>query len=113
MRWGASLPEKKIPQEELDDSVKTTAHIIKKIRQRAGNIPIIAFNADSHNSALQDAFRKLFDQNNIPFMEDVPKKIAEKQREGAVVLMDKGGHWNQTGHLICGQALAEYLIKRK
>ncbi|MBU1061504.1 MAG: SGNH/GDSL hydrolase family protein [Candidatus Omnitrophica bacterium] len=85
--------------------------LIARIKERAGQVPIVAFTVNGHYRHLQQ-FRKIFRENSIEFIEEVPEAIRQGQRNGLKLTLDNDTHWNETGHKVCGEILSEKLKQK-
>ena len=54
-------------------------------------------------------YQSLMQQNNIEILGDVPRAIANKEKQGECCLAEDKGHWNHTGHRICAESLMNRL----
>ena len=89
-------------------SIGVTDQIVKKLRERAGQTPIIAFTVDDRQPYLEQ-FRKIFSKYKIEFIERVPKAIRQAESQEAMVRIEDQAHWNKIGHRICAEVLTEKL----
>ncbi|MCK5493146.1 MAG: SGNH/GDSL hydrolase family protein [Candidatus Omnitrophica bacterium] len=91
-------------------SVITTSKIIRLVRKRSGNIPVIAFSSDmGYAKIVSDIFKN----NNICFLPAIPEAVKEMKESGVIVDGSPWDrcHWNNTGHSIVGKEILDYLIK--
>ncbi|MCX5704072.1 MAG: GDSL-type esterase/lipase family protein, partial [Candidatus Omnitrophica bacterium] len=92
-------------------AVNATDTLIKKMKERAGQVPIVAFTVNDHRNFLEQ-FRRIFQENGIEFIEDVPKEIRKKSIKGIKVYLEKQWHWSESGHRICGDLLSKRLQQK-
>lgn len=93
-------------------STLVTNILIKKMKAKSKETPIVAFAVDDNNGFSSEQFRSIFAENNIEFIESVPKIIQDIQNKGVNLTIKDGRHWNAQGHAICGNILVEELAKR-
>ncbi len=91
-------------------SVSVTEELIGKIKRRAGATHVIAFPVDLHPPCFEQ-FSRIFGREKIPFIDEVPLRIREEERRGTVLKLPDGAHYNEAGHRICGEVLAEAILK--
>ena len=104
------IADKGIYLENLQKAVVITNTIVAKMKERAGEIPIVSFVV---NKGSIEYFRNIFQANNIEFIEDVPQAIYENSLKGAKLTIPGDTHWNEGGHKVCGDILSERLGKLK
>jgi len=105
------IETKGIEFDNFKKSVTVTNTLIKKIKEKAGQVPIVAFTVNDYKNYLEQ-FRRIFQENNIEFIEEVPEKINSEKIKGVKVYLEKQTHWNEAGDRICGEFLSERLHKR-
>ena len=105
------ITEKGMNFKNFRKAVEVTDTLIKKIKKRSGRVPIVAFPVDDYRNYFEQ-FRRIFKENGIDFIEEVPKIIRKKNTEGVEVYLKKQLHWNEAGHRICGDVLSKKLQKR-
>ncbi|MBP8979848.1 MAG: SGNH/GDSL hydrolase family protein [Syntrophobacterales bacterium] len=93
---------------EYRTSLRTTALIFRKIKERCGNVPVYAFVVDPTPPFYED-FRKLCAEAGFVFIDGVAESIKKEAKKGAVVFVRDEGHWSPLGHAIGGEALAAAL----
>ena len=71
------ITEKGMDFDNFKKAVNVTDTLIKKMKERAGRVPIVAFTVNDHRNFLEQ-FRRIFQENGIEFIEDVPKKYERK-----------------------------------
>jgi lysophospholipase L1-like esterase len=94
-------------------SVQVTHELMGKVKNRVGDTVIAAFVAGtgpSYGPEYEEAFRQISAHYNIAFLDTESSVIAAEKR-GVVVRHKDGGHWNEAGHRIVGNTLAESLKK--
>jgi lysophospholipase L1-like esterase len=96
--------------EDFQASVIVTEEIVRKIKQRIGETPLVAFAIDDR-TPYYGHFKRIFTENKIGFIQDVPTALRQKQKEGFSVMLKDKIHLNKTGSLVCGELVAEKLIK--
>jgi len=92
------------------DSLKTTDEIMGMVRRRAGSIPILAFLAGSgspYGPEYEKGITDISRRHNITLFPDIKQAVLAAEERGAVVKAADGAHWNELGHRIVGQAIAE------
>lgn len=126
-----SSVEERIDQKGLDfhlyrDSVSVTESLIKKMKARIGEIPIVAFpvwgNVEGKAKEEKEKmplvafpfsaakeWQRIFKENEIGYLSDIPDVIRKEEMKGRKLRMPDSNHWNKAGHEICGVALAKSL----
>lgn len=89
-------------------AVAATDRIFAMVRDRCGDIPVIAFNADSREP-YASAFTQICTKHSLPEIRDISRAIEAAVRTGETVYAGDGLHWNGAGHTLCGKLLAETL----
>lgn len=92
-------------------AVNVTKVLIKKMKKRSGHVPIVAFTVNDYKNYLQQ-FRRIFQKNNIEFIEDIPEAMCREESKGIKVYLEKQTHWSEAGHRICGELLSERLYRK-
>jgi|RhiMethySRZTD1v2_1073278.scaffolds.fasta_scaffold29222_6 hypothetical protein len=93
-------------------AVSTTDKIMKRVAERAGSTPIVAFVVGSgspYGPEYDTAFMKISQDHRILLLTDVDSKVNSAEVQGTVVRGADGAHWNNTGHEIAGQVIADNL----
>lgn len=85
-----------------------TRMIMEKVKQRAGQAPVVAFNCDN-SQPYHDAFRDISEELDIYYIEGIGDVISEAKQSGRTVLADDNAHWNETGHALVGETISRYL----
>ncbi|MFA5089755.1 MAG: GDSL-type esterase/lipase family protein [Candidatus Omnitrophota bacterium] len=99
---------------DVDDfkkAVDVTDTLIKKMKERARQVPIVAFTVNGNRNYLEQ-FRIIFQENGIEFIEYVQEEILKESIKGVKVYSEQQTHWNETGHRICGELLSKRLQQR-
>jgi hypothetical protein len=91
------------------ESVKTTDEIMAMVRKRAGSTPIVGFLVGAW-SPFGPEYVKAFDDisrhNHILLLDDIDHAVQVAEEKGAVARAADGGHWNELGHRLAGEAIA-------
>lgn len=100
--------EKRIEKEGLGflpfrQAVETTNNIAVKIKRRIAPTNLVAFTVHDTQPCLEQG-RKIFANNKIKFIDEVPFNIRKVQKSGIQAWL-KNGHFNETGNLICAEVL--------
>jgi lysophospholipase L1-like esterase len=85
---------------------------IKKIC-KSKNIPLTSFMVDGVNNVESNLYHELMKQAGIEILAEVPNAIEQAEKVGKCCKAEDGGHWNHTGHKICGIVLADSILKKK
>jgi hypothetical protein len=91
-------------------AARITEQIMKKVRERAGNLPIFAFSADDE-SPYYEELKRISKTVGIEFMAGVPEAVRRAEHEGLIVRAADRAHWNEQGHAIVAERISEYLAK--
>jgi hypothetical protein len=90
-------------------SVKSTDEIMAMVKKRAGAIPIVSFLVGAWSpfgpeyvEAIDDISRR----NHILPLGDIDQVVRAAEEKGAVARAADGGHWNEVGHRLVGEAIA-------
>ncbi len=104
--------DSEIKRKYFDASYKVTAEIVKMAKHRAGKTPVVAFISDGTSERIK-SFSKIFKENGIPFIDQVPQVMIEETRKRKKDLSAGPGvgHWSPEGHLIVAQFLVKELIE--
>ncbi len=94
-------------------SVNTTELLMRKIKDKAAQTPVIAFATDNIEPYFK-MFDEIFKRSHITFIDGLPALLVHNENLG-VSLFLKNGHWNKAGHKIVGDFLAGevYRLERK
>ncbi len=85
---------------------------IKKICQ-SRNVPLASFMVDGVNNVEANLYHELMKQTNIEILAEVPIAIEKTEKTGKCCKAEDGGHWNHTGHKVCGELLADSILKNR
>ena len=88
------------------ESVKTTDEIMGMVRKRAGSTPIVGFFVGAWSPMgpeYVEAIDEVSRHNHILLLGDVDQAV---QAAGSVARAADGGHWNELGHGLAGEAIA-------
>lgn len=96
-------------RETFAASVRTTGALLDRFRARLGRRRFAAFTADLAEPFLAE-LRRLFHERGIPFLEEPARAVASAEARGARLRL-ADGHWNEEGHRIIGDSLAEALSR--
>jgi hypothetical protein len=99
------ISRKCLDLEPFRESVLTTSELMDKIKRRCGKIPLIAFSVDGTEPYFTQ-FELIFKNKGIGFLKDIPS-IMHNVREQGIELSLKNNHWNENGHKIIGEYLAQ------
>ncbi len=102
------IREKDLSLPMFQDAVRVTDLLIKKMKERIGNTPLIAFPVDADEPYFRH-FKRLFKENDVPFFAQIPEIIRLKEAESGPMRLQDGGHWNANAHALCGRILLEFL----
>ena len=93
--------------EGFSHAVQVTDDLMKRVRARTGNIPIVAFSCvDAH--PYSDAFVMISRHYGIEYWNDVGAAVRQAADHGADV-ETPDGHWNEAGHRLIATRLAGHL----
>lgn len=93
-----------------ENAEKTTKQLMGLIRNETGKIPIVFLPVDTYKE-LNAMLRT--ELPNSYWIDSPAKLLDELKAQGAPVVQQDGGHWNEQGHKIAGTMLLEELIARK
>ena len=91
------------------ESVKTTDEIMGMVRKRAGSTPIVGFLVGAWSPMgpeYVEAIDEVSRHNHILLLGDVDQAVQAGEEKGAVARAADGGHWNELGHRLAGEAIA-------
>jgi hypothetical protein len=93
------------------ESVKTTDEIMGMVRKRAGSTPIVGFFVGGRSRfgpEYVEAIRDVSRHNHILLLGDgdIDQGVQAAEKRGAVARARDGGHWNEFGHRLVGEAIA-------
>jgi lysophospholipase L1-like esterase len=105
------------PGEEAHATFREALHVtdavMAQVRRRAGRIPIVAFIAGTaerrsgpeYEEGLEEVSRK----NGIIVLRGIEAAVTAAENQGVRTKAEDGAHWNETGHRIVGEGLADGL----
>lgn len=82
--------------------------IMSRVRTRAGNTPIVSFTCSSV-PMFDELFRQVSEKNGIRFTVESALQLDRAAAQGTVVRVSDGGHYNENGNRVVGQALADFI----
>jgi hypothetical protein len=107
-----SIEAELTPDHALVDSAKVvTVEIMRRVRERAGATPVVAFNVD-RPAWLGQTYERVAAAADIGFIGGVPELIELHRSRGEVIDGITNGHWNARGHGLVGRLLADSLTAR-
>ena len=89
-------------------AVAVTDELMSRVRARVGTRPIMAFNCTEAEPYSQ-AFRNISAHHGIAYWDDVALSVSAADARGEDVYAADGSHWNERGHQVAAQALANHL----
>jgi hypothetical protein len=92
---------------EFMRAVQITDDLMRRVRARAGNVPIFAFSCEKQEP-YDTAFQKIAVHHGIRYWKDVPEAIQSALDAGRDVLASDG-HWNEQGHALVAASLIKHL----
>jgi len=95
----------------FEAAASETGEVFGQIRQLLKGHELAAFATDLKEPYLS-GFRRIFVNLDIPFIEDGAAAVAGASAQGVDVFANDGVHWNETGHRIAGEALAQAIQTR-
>jgi hypothetical protein len=94
-------------------SLSVTDKIMEMVRQRTGSIPIVSFMVDTggftYGPEYEEGLREISHHHNIIVLDDIERAVLTAEKAGEIVRAADGSHWNELGHRIVGQAVANAL----
>ncbi len=93
---------------EYKKAIQTTRRLLEKLENRVSPIPIATFCVDDFRPYVED-YQSLCQELDFIFIPGVVEAIQESKAQGEIVMAADGGHWNERGHKICAEVLAEHL----
>jgi hypothetical protein len=98
---------------ELLKSVETTDEIMEMVAKRAHSSPVFTFvtgAGDSrHGPEYEEALAAISRRHNIFHLDQIGNGVVAAEKSGVAVKASDQVHWNELGHRIVGQALANSL----
>ena len=90
-------------------ALKTFDTLVKKMKGKMDKgMPILAFPVDNTQPYLDD-MTKIFQQNGIPVVKQVPLLIDAASKNGMSVWAKDQAHWNENAHAIASKEIWKYL----
>jgi hypothetical protein len=94
-------------------SIEITDAITEMVAKRVHAAPIFAFVTGTNDSSLgsqyEQALAVICRQHNIVLLAQIDHVVVTAEKNGAAVRVDDQQHWNELGHSIVGEALANSL----
>jgi lysophospholipase L1-like esterase len=90
------------------EAVEVTAELVAKIKKRAEPAPVVAFPVFGNEPYFSE-FEKIFAENEIRFIGDVPEVAWAAELEAHPRKLRDNDHWSDVGHQACGHHLSEVL----
>lgn len=94
--------------EQFSNSIETTSQIMKLVKEKTNNIPVIAFSTGD-----DELFESICNQNNIKYIRGIYEILNQAEKKGQVINFNPDLHWNQLGHKIVGEKIIDYLYQNK
>ncbi len=91
-------------------AIQVTDELMGKVKSRARKTPIVAFGCDDVPHYVK-AFSEISAHHGIIFLEGVARSLRHAEENGTVVTGKDHYHWNEVGHRIAGEVIADYLRK--
>lgn len=96
----------------LERSIRTTSAIMRLVKQRTGDVPVVGFLSEGDHFA-DSLFSALAIANGWDYITGVVDSIAKAKATGLTVDgLPRDGHWNRTGHGIAGNVIFRELERR-
>ena len=89
-------------------AVGITKTLMKRVKTRAGKIPIVAYTSDKQGLYF-DTYRSLCQDLDIPFADKVTTAIDAAETSGTCLRASDKAHWNKAAHAIVAKELEPYL----
>lgn len=111
---GASIEASLTPESDhIKRSGVTTRKILEMAKERAGGVPIVAFEVNRKNW-FGDTLERAARDAGLLFVEGVSEAIIEAQRRGERINgIPFDAHWNGRGHAIAGEVILDFLESRE
>jgi len=93
-------------------SAKTTNSIMAQVKNRAGEIPVVAFMVWTKSGLglwANDIFKQISTNNDIEYISDLPYYLIEKAQEGIALDTQEDEHWNVLGNKIAGEYILDHI----
>ena len=88
-------------------AVQVTDELMGRVRARVGNRPILAFDC-IQTEPYDQAFREISAHYGIVYWDDIGPVIQAAEKRGEDVYVADGHHWNERGHELAAQAIANH-----
>jgi hypothetical protein len=99
-----------VPSDALDRAEQITKDLLNQIKTTAKKTTKFAtFNCLTTSSELTKRWERAARAAKFEVWPDISLSVESAGRQGAVVRMADGSHWNRLGHKIAGEALADAL----
>lgn len=96
-----------------DDAVRTTEAIMRRVRERAGDVPVVAFEV-SPSYLDEELFPEICDRAGILFVPGVRAALDSAEAAGTPIdFSPHDGHWNSNGHAVAGERILRFLVERE
>ncbi len=102
------IDERGVDFEPFKESVELTETLMKKIKDRAGGIPVAAFAVDPIEPYLSQ-FKEIFRKTGIDFIDEIPYTVMREESLGEKLRLTDNAHWNEEGHQLVGITLSQAL----
>jgi hypothetical protein len=105
------IVKKNLDYKPFASAKETTFEIVKKLKERASGIPIVAVPV-SVEQPFSDQFKDVFTKLNIPYITEPAAKMDTLAAQGIDMTLSKGrGQWNSEGQQLFGMTLMEEISK--
>jgi hypothetical protein len=101
---------RKSPRFDLFKSIKITDEIMEMVAKRAHSTPIFAF-VTGAGPEYEEALAGVSRRHNIFHLDAIENAVVAAEENGAAAMVADQEHWNELGHRIIGQELANILSK--
>jgi hypothetical protein len=92
-------------------SVAATDQVMARVRQRVGDIPVVAFSCDDR-WPYHDALADISARHDIRFVAEVADGIEAAEDRGTSAKAEDG-HWNRHGHALAARAILAHLRQQR
>ena len=89
----------------MEKAYYVTLEIMKKVKERAKEVPIYLFNACG---TLTEHELKICSATGIVCLPGISEYLSEKEREGREVTVPNDNHWNKLGNQVAGERLVRF-----
>ncbi len=95
-----------------DDAVRTTERIMRRVVERAGDVPVVAFEV-SPSYLDEDLFPRICERVGILFIDGVRAALDSALAAGvAIDFRPHDRHWGPDGHAVVGERILQFLVGR-